>query len=304
MQKNLSIKKEVEMSKRKALGYGLSGLIGEEKITEKSIGNEKNQQEIYVTDIVPSPYQPRKTFQEDEINELSESIKKSGVLQPILVRPTNNGRYELIAGERRWRASKKIGLNKIPAIIKELQDQEVMVIALIENIQREDLSSIEEAEALQKLIEKTGKTKEELAKVISKSRSYVSNCLRLLTLPQNVKELLRSGKLSSGHARALVGLEQAFEAAKLAIDKNMSVRQLENLVRNMKKTPIQDGENRKKAVSDINSDYEGEVQAIENSLSSALGMQVNLTLSGKNNVLSVQFKEMSDLDILMEKLTK
>lgn len=291
------------MSKRKALGYGLSGLIGEEKITEKSISNEENQQEIYVTDIIPSPYQPRKTFQEDEINELSESIKKSGVLQPVLVRPVKGGRYELIAGERRWRASKKIGLNKVPAIIKELEDQEVMVISLIENIQREDLSAIEEAEALQKLIEKTGNTKEELAKIISKSRSYVSNCLRLLTLPESVRDLLRSGKLSSGHARALVGMDQAEEAAKLAVDKNLNVRQLENLVRNMKK-PLSVQGQIKKTVSDINSDYDNEVKAIENALSETLRMPVNLNLSGKTNTLSIQFKEMADLDFLMEKLTK
>ena len=176
------------MSKRKALGYGLSGLIGDGKITEKSMGNDSNQQEIYVTDIIPSPYQPRQIFSSDEIDELSQSIKKSGVLQPILVRKINNGKYELIAGERRWRASKKIGLNKIPAIIKEMDDQEVIVVSLIENIQREDLSAYEEAEALEKLIQSTGETKEEISKVISKSRSYVSNSLRSvsythLTLP-------------------------------------------------------------------------------------------------------------------------
>ncbi len=292
------------MSKRKALGYGLSGLIGDGKITEKSMGNDSNQQEIYVTDIIPSPYQPRQIFSSDEIDELSQSIKKSGVLQPILVRKINNGKYELIAGERRWRASKKIGLNKIPAIIKEMDDQEVIVVSLIENIQREDLSAYEEAEALEKLIQSTGETKEEISKVISKSRSYVSNSLRLLTLPEIVKTYLKSGKLTSGHARALVGLDVADQAAKLAIEKNMSVRQLENLVRNMKKSGTNKGDVKEKTVSEFNEGHENELKAIESSLSNSLNMVVKLSMSAHNNVLSIHFTEMDELDKLMEKLAK
>ncbi len=292
------------MSKRKALGYGLSGLIGDGKITEKSMGNDSNQQEIYVTDITPSPYQPRQIFSSDEIDELSQSIKKSGVLQPILLRKINNGKYELIAGERRWRASKKIGLNKIPAIIKEMDDQEVIVVSLIENIQREDLSAYEEAEALEKLIQSTGETKEEISKVISKSRSYVSNSLRLLTLPEIVKTYLKSGKLTSGHARALVGLDVADQAAKLAIEKNMSVRQLENLVRNMKKSGTNKGDVKEKTVSEFNEGHENELKAIENSLSNSLNMVVKLSMSAHNNVLSIHFTEMDELDKLMEKLAK
>lgn len=292
------------MSKRKALGYGLSGLIGDGKITEKSIGNDSNQQEIYVTDIIPSPYQPRQIFSSDEIDELSQSIKKSGVLQPILLRKINNGKYELIAGERRWRASKKIGLNKIPAIIKEMDDQEVIVVSLIENIQREDLSAYEEAEALEKLIQSTGETKEEISKVISKSRSYVSNSLRLLTLPEIVKTYLKSGKLTSGHARALVGLDVADQAAKLAIEKNMSVRQLENLVRNMKKSGTNKGDVKEKTVSEFNEGHENELKAIESSLSNSLNMVVKLSMSAHNNVLSIHFTEMDELDKLMEKLAK
>jgi ParB family chromosome partitioning protein len=292
------------MSKRKALGYGLSGLIGEEKITEKSIPNDNNQQEIYVTDITPNPYQPRQIFSEDEISELTESIKKSGVLQPILVRKKSDGKYELIAGERRWRASKKAGLNKIPAIIKKLEDQDVMVIALVENIQREDLSPLEEAEALENLIKATGKTKEEISKLISKSRSYVSNSLRLLTLPAFVKEMIRSNRLSSGHARTLVGLENAEEAAKLAIEKKLNVRQLENLIRNMKKpnTSIKNAEN--KPLSLVNADYDNEITAIEKSLSESLNMSVSLSLGGTKNMLSIKFTDMAQLDYLMEKLTK
>ena len=226
------------MESRKALGKGLEQLFTNEVIDfdnfEKRIVNETKESdivEIPLSEIRSNPYQPRKEFDEESLNEFAESIKEHGVIQPIIVKKSIKG-YELIAGERRTRASKIAGKTTIPAIIREISDQEMMEIALIENIQREDLNPIEEAEAFAKIIETSGITQDEAAKKFGKSRSYITNLVGLLRLPENTIELVRDGKITMGHARVLSKLEdpnQIDEIAKEIISKGLSVRDTEKL---------------------------------------------------------------------------
>ena len=225
-------------NKRKALGKGLEQLFSNEVIDfdnfEKKIVNETKDSdivEIPLTEIRSNPYQPRKEFDEQSLREFAESIKEHGVIQPIIVKKSIKG-YEIIAGERRTRASKMAGKETIPAIIREFTDQEMMEIALIENIQREDLNPIEEAEALAKIIESNGMTQEEAAKKFGKSRSYITNILGLLSLPEKTKKYVREGKISMGHARVLSKLsdpDQINDLANLIIEEGLSVRETEKL---------------------------------------------------------------------------
>lgn len=228
-------------TKRKALGKGLEQLFSNEVIDfdnfEKKIVNETKDSdivEIPLTEIRSNPYQPRKEFDEKSLSEFAESIKEHGVIQPIIVKKSIKG-YEIIAGERRTRASKMAGKTTIPAIIREFTDQEMMEIALIENIQREDLNPIEEAEALTKIIETSQITQEEASKKFGKSRSYITNILGLLSLPEKTKKYVREGKITMGHARVLSKLsdeEQINSLADLIIEEGLSVRETENLTRN------------------------------------------------------------------------
>lgn len=233
------------MSAINKMGLGLADLLGDdglhlddEKEVENFVNNTvfkpENSNEVKVADIYPCAFQPRTNFDDEALRSLSDSIKEKGILQPLLVR-SKNGKYELIAGERRWRAAQMAGLEKVPVIIKELSDQETLEIALIENLQRENLSAIEEAEGLNRLMREYEYTQDVLGKVIGKSRSYIANSLRLLTLPEEVRRLVAENKLSAGHARALVGLPNAAELAKKIIAKGLSVRQTEQLIANLKK---------------------------------------------------------------------
>ncbi|MDX1949030.1 MAG: ParB/RepB/Spo0J family partition protein [Rickettsiales bacterium] len=222
------------MKKVGGLGKGLSALISERKIDVNSISEANGKrEEIQLKDLFPSRFQPRIVFNQEELIELSESIKRNGVVQPILVRKRQGQGYEIIAGERRWRASKLANLNKIPAIILEVDDRAAMEIALVENIQRQNLNALEEAEGYKRLINEFNYTQEQLADVVGKSRSHITNLLRLLSLPDNVKELLNSGDISTGHARAILAAPNQEEAANIVVSKNYSVRQTENLVKRL-----------------------------------------------------------------------
>ena len=226
--------------KKKALGKGLEELFSSEVLDfdtfESNVmesADESDIKEIPVADIRPNPYQPRKTFNEEALKELSESIKNYGVFQPIIVKKGLRG-YDLIAGERRLRATKLAGLSKIPAIVKEFTDDEMREISLLENIQREDLSPLDEAKAYEQLIKKLNYTQEELGKRVSKSRTYITNTMRLLKLPMRVQDLLNKGKLSYGHARALLAIDDEdlmIELANKCIESNLTVRDIERLAR-------------------------------------------------------------------------
>ncbi len=265
---------------KKGLGRGLSSLIGDIKSTST---NNK----LLISDVVRSTLQPRKNFDKQYLEDLTNSIKERGVVQPIIVRKSKgvSGKYEIIAGERRWLASQNAGLNEIPSIIIEADDLKSLEFAIVENVQRHDLNPIEEANGYKKLMDDFGYDQDKVAKFIGKSRAHIANCLRLLSLPDNVIQLVETNKLSQGHAKILVGLENCFVIAKKIIDKKLSVRQSENLVRLFKNQS-----NRKISSKSAN------IKDLENILKEKLGMRV-LINNKKNNRGSISF-EYKDLDQL------
>ena len=233
------------MAERKKLGKGLGSIFGDnvdEVINEINKGEKEARGErigIKISEIRPNPYQPRKTFDEAALKELAESIKERGVFQPVLVRKSLKG-YELIAGERRMKASKMAGLKEIPAVVLDFNDADMMEVSLLENIQREDLTPIEEAQGYEQIIKKLGYTQDELAKRISKSRAYISNTLRLLKLPNKVKDMVNKGQLSYGHARALLSIndeDKILELADRIVREGLTVREVENIVKGKPKAP-------------------------------------------------------------------
>ncbi len=265
---------------KKGLGRGLSSLIGDSKI------NSTNNK-LLISDVVRSKLQPRKNFDKQYLEDLTNSIKERGVVQPIIVRKSKDisGKYEIIAGERRWLASQNAGLNEIPSIIIEADDLKSLEFAIVENVQRHDLNPIEEANGYKKLMDDFGYDQDKVAKFIGKSRAHIANCLRLLSLPDNVIQLVETNKLSQGHAKILVGLENCFVIAKKIIDKKLSVRQSENLVRLFKNQS-----NRKISSKSAN------IKDLENILKDKLGIRV-LINNKKNNRGSISF-EYKDLDQL------
>ncbi|GMO60400.1 MAG: ParB/RepB/Spo0J family partition protein [Rickettsiales bacterium] len=217
------------------LGKGLGALLGEQNNNNDVVGVKK--EEILISNIVPNPYQPRKTFDEQELSELAESIKQNGLLQPIVVRKKDN-KYEIIAGERRFRACQNLGFKEIPVIIKDFDDKQALTLAIVENIQRSDLNPIDEAESYNKLINEFNYKQEEVADVVGKNRATIANMLRLLKLPDEVKEMLKAEQIEMGHAKVLVSCPDAIEIAKKVIDENLSVRATERLVANNKNIQI------------------------------------------------------------------
>jgi len=265
---------------KKGLGRGLSSLIGDTKVNS-------NVNKLSVSDLVRNKFQPRKIFDLENLEELTNSIKERGVIQPIIVRNSQDhtDKYEIIAGERRWLAAQNAGLHEVPVVITEADDLKSLEFAIVENVQRHDLNSIEEANGYQKLIDQFGYDQEKVAKFIGKSRSHISNCLRLLTLPKEVIALIENGNLSQGHAKVLVGLENAFFVAKKIIDKKLSVRQAENLVRIFKSKSKS-----KSILKDPN------LKQLESDLINKIGLNVFIN-NKKNNSGSIYF-EYKNLDQL------
>ena len=270
---------------KKGLGRGLSSLIGDVKTT--SVNNK-----LSLSDIIRNRFQPRKNFDKIHLEELSNSIKERGVVQPIIVRKSNqsSGKYEIIAGERRWLASQNAGLHEIPAVIVEADDLKSLEFAIVENVQRHDLNSIEEAQGYQRLMDEFGYDQEKVAKFIGKSRAHVANCIRLLSLPNDVIKLIETDQLSQGHAKILVGLENAYLFAKKIIEKKLSVRQSENLVRLFK--------NPKKSKIVANS---SNLRDLEDILEKKLGIKI-LIKNKKNNSGSIVFnyRDLDQLNRLIE----
>jgi len=279
------------MSVSRGLGKGLSALLGEKVM----IVEGESLVNIVVDQIDPGLYQPRRIFDNESLYELADSIKKNGLIQPIIV-IRNNDRFSLIAGERRWRASKIAGLNLIPAIIKELKTPEMLEYALIENIQRENLNIIEEAEGYLRLMGEFGYTQEELSSVVNKSRSHVANILRLNTLPDSIKQKLLHGSLSMGHGRALIGHPHAEEIAELIVDKGLNVRQTEDLVRHWDKGPG----DRKNGLSGKS----GDLEEIESVLSKKFDIRVKIEKVGNGGKLVFYYNNPEQLDGLLDKLTR
>ncbi len=268
---------------KKGLGRGLSSLIGDSKPKE-------NISKVQINDLVRSKYQPRKIFNKESLNELTNSIKERGVIQPIIVRPRDNNKYEIIAGERRWLAAQNAGLNEIPVVVIKVDDLKTLEFAIVENVQRQDLNAVEEAQGYQKLIDEFSYDHEKIAQFIGKSRSHVANCIRLLNLPKEVIKYVETEKISPGHAKILVGLSNAIFIANKIIDKKLSVRQTENLVKALKKN------NHIKVLpkKDIN------IINLEKELEDKTGLSVFIK-SNKNNsgTMSLEYKDFDQLDRLI-----
>ena len=270
---------------KKGLGRGLSSLIGENKV-------EKNINKLSISDLTRNKYQPRRIFNQENLDELTNSIKERGIIQPIIVRRTKNenSNYEIIAGERRWLAAQKAGLHEVPVVIIEADDLKSLEFAIVENVQRNDLNAIEEAQGYQRLIDDFSYDQDKVAKFIGKSRSHISNCLRLLTLPKEVIELIEESKLSRGHAKMLVGLTNALFVANKIIQKKLSVRQTENLVKIF----------RVKKVFKSN-EKDPNIRHLEIALSDKIGLNV-LIKNNKNNTgsLTFEYKDLEQLNKLIE----
>ena len=278
-------------NKQSGLGKGLKALMLENSAEEMNAENK-----LPINEIVPNKDQPRKTFDQGALQELADSITQHGVLQPLLVRPLPTGGYQLVAGERRWRASKMAGLKEVPVVIKELSDVETMEIAIIENLQREDLNPIEEAEGLQALIDRCGFTQEDIAVSVGKSRSAIANSLRLLKLPQEVRDMTRNGEISAGHARALLAFDNEamiYEAAQNIIRNNLSVRDVERLVKMTEKSG-----NARPSARRRDSFYD----EVELSLTEGLGRKVKVYNGRGKGTLEIEFYSAEDLKEIANKL--
>ena len=270
---------------KKGLGRGLSSLIGETKIEP-----QKNQ--LSISDLVPNKYQPRKIFDENNLEELTNSIKERGVIQPIIVRKSNDvtSKFEIIAGERRWLAAQRAGLHNVPVVITEADDLKSLEFAIVENVQRHDLNPLEEAQGYKRLIDEFSYDQEKVSKFIGKSRSHITNTLRLLTLPEDVIKSIESQKLTAGHAKVLVGLNNAsFVAAKI-IEKKLSVRQVENFVKLFKNKKIKSS-----SIKDPN------IISLELSISNKIGLNVDIQNNLRNKgKISFEYKDLDQLNKIID----
>lgn len=281
------------MAKMSGLGKGLGALM-----LENNTDSMVNTSTLNINEIIPNKEQPRKTFDETALEELADSIRQHGVLQPLLVRPLTSGGYQLVAGERRWRASRLAELKEVPVIIKELSDTEAMEIAIIENLQREDLNPIEEAEGLQALIDKCGYTQEQVATSVGKSRPAITNALRLLKLPEEVREMAKDGTISAGHARALLAFDNQpmmIECANQIVSKKLTVRDVEK----MAKRPAAKS-TEQKTVKRRDSFYD----EVELSLTEALGTKVRVYNGRNKGTLEIEFYTLDDLKNIANAIAK
>lgn len=304
-----------------ALGRGLGALLGETRREEPlapptaSTGSARDETaaavplnspagglaQLSVSAIEPHPEQPRRHFDDAALDELAASIAARGVIQPVIVRPLGNGRYQLVAGERRWRAAQRAKLHEIPALVRNLTEREVMALALIENLQREDLNPIEEARAYNRLAESEGMTQAEIARMVDKSRSHVANFQRLLSLPDDVITMVEQGQLSMGHARALIGHEDASAVAQEAVGKQLSVRDVEAMVRRRGKEISAP----RRARSDRDPADTADIAAVQAHLEEFLGLSVKITVDAdpKAGTVTIRYRTLDQLDLVCQRLT-
>ena len=279
---------------KKGLGRGIEALFSENRQVEDKIDNRVNSVQIVPIELLEAnPYQPRSNFDENALKDLTKSIKNKGILQPILVRksPSKKNIWQIIAGERRWRAAQKAGLHEIPIIIKNIKDSEIGVVALIENLQREDLAPIEEAESFKKLIDDFGLTQEKLSKSIGYSRTHITNTLRLLTLPKEIKMMLNDKQLNMGQVRAIIGQDNILELAKTIVNKKLNVRQVESLARSkrLKRTG-------RSILKDPN------ISFLEKELEDILGLKINIIDKKGKGKITFNYKSLDQLDEIINKL--
>ncbi len=280
---------------RRGLSRGLESLVAERVATGSPAGTpvlrQVSERTLAITELAPNPYQPRTEFAPDDLASLARSLKQSGMLQPILVRPdpVSPDRFQILAGERRWRAAQEAGLHRVPVRVRSASDQEAAGLALIENMERADLNALEEASGLRRLVDEFGFTQSETAQVVSRSRSYVANSLRLLSLPESVQQMIRSGDLSAGTARPLVGSPEALKLARTIVRRGLNARAAERLVKHRKRT-------RNLPERDPNLD------ALERDLQDSLGMAVAVRGHGRRGELRIRYERLEQLDELLRRL--
>ena len=278
---------------KRRLGRGLAALIGDDTTEEAVVQDIRSLRHVPVELLHPNPHNPRKHFAEEDLNALARSLKEKGLLQPLVVRPRGDGSFEIVAGERRWRASQRAGLHELPVLVRELDDKETLEIALIENIQRSDLNALEEARAYRQLIEHYGHTQQQLADAVGKSRSHIANTMRLLNLPEATQRQIEEGSLTAGHARALIATDAPEELAEKIIQLNLTVRQTEDMARNAGPSA--------KRKTDAGKD--ADTRAIEKQLSEIIGLAV--TIKHKDKVggqVLIGYKTLDQLDEIIKKL--
>ncbi len=291
-----------EDASKRRLGRGLAALMGDTVPESVAVDQSRAVRRLPIEQITPNPRNPRGLFEEEALEELTASIRDKGVVQPLLVRPISEGSFELIAGERRWRASQRAGLDVVPVVVREVDDKESLELAIIENVQRSDLNPLEEAQGYQSLIDEFSYSQQDLANVIGKSRSHIANTLRLMRLPESVQIQVSSGALSAGHARQLVGREDAAELARRIIDDGLSVREIERLVQEKSADKAS-----KKAARDSGSKSTGladaDTRAIEAKMSEHLGLDVHLKAKANGSgTLAIGYKTLEQLDDLLRRI--
>ena len=288
------------------LGRGLSALFGDAdasyqspaRIAEIPVASKASgMRRMSVSWLKSGMFQPRRHFKDQALQELADSIRERGILEPLLVRPLPGARdsYEIIAGERRWRAAQIAGLHDVPVMVRELTDREAMVFGIIENVQREDLSAIEEGEGYKRLIEEFGHTQEALGKIVGKSRPHITNMLRLLSLPEEVRELIAEGKLTTGHARALVPVKNPLALAREIVKKGLNVRQAETLAKRAQENP-------EIHVKRANAEESADVLALEKELERVVGLKIKIANKGKAGTLTIHYTDLDQLDDIIKKL--
>ena len=278
---------------KRRLGRGLAALIGDDTTEEAVVQDIRSLRHVPIELLQANPNNPRKHFNEDELNTLAASLKEKGLLQPLVVRPKAGGTCEIVAGERRWRASQRAGLHELPVLIRDLDDKETLEIALIENVQRADLNALEEAKAYRQLVDQYGHTQQQLADVIGKSRSHIANTMRLLNLPQATQIQIETGKLTAGHARALIATDSPEELADKIIKLNLTVRQTEDLARNKNAA----------SKSKITKDKDADTRALEKQMSEAVGLSVLIKHKDKTGgQVIIAYKTLDQLDEVIKKL--
>jgi len=288
-------------TRARGLGRGLSSLMSdvvtqEPTATDGPVSKTNPDRTVPIERIRPNPEQPRRSFDEGALAELADSIRAKGVIQPLIVRETDDSMFEIVAGERRWRAAQKAGLHELPVLVRDLSDTEVLEFAIIENIQRADLNAVDEATGYRQLMDRFDRTQEDIASALGKSRSHIANLLRLLTLPQDVQAFVVDGRLSAGHARALVGKENALDLARKIIKDGLSVRQVEKLASAKRKN---------KAPQPQAAEKDADTKQIEKELAAHLGMpvQIDHASGAENGKLTLKYRDLAQLDDLLRLLS-
>jgi len=288
------------MSDHSRLGRGLAALIGDVGDETSAADSSRKPRRAPIENLRPNPRNPRRSFTDSELEELSVSIRERGIIQPIVVRVLQGDDFEIIAGERRWRAAQRAGLHDVPIAVVEANDAQSLEFAVIENVQRTDLNPIEEASGYHALMDDFNRTQEDVARIVGKSRPHVANTIRLLKLPEPVKQLVRSGKISAGHARLLVGHPNAEQIAQEIFEKNLSVRQVEAQLQQDAATQRRDSQRESKGSASATKD--ADTRALEKRLSDALGLAVSVDHRGEGGTLRIKYRDLEQLDAVLKKL--